>query len=393
MNILYVVNADMERPSFGNEQRTRLIYDALCKLGTVHILGVRPQGESWQGRKFLHLFPQKGWKRLVNAVWRRLLIRPSRKCIVPFYPFPLRWSPEEYFPGVRFDMVVVTAIEYIGTAGLWRVSPRLYADMDDLPLQVFDTVYAPVLGPRRRVFSRLVNAFFFRLLERKLTGCWVANAEQVPMVRTKGKTILLQNIPFGVNGFQGHDLSKSSVESPERIKYIFTVGRLNYSPNHLGIDQFLKSVWPAVHRQFPKLKYKIAGAKLPEKYHNEWLAMPNVEILGFVDNLNALYSNCIAAVVPISSGGGTCIKTLEALANSKTCISTPFGARGIPQDVLTGGKNGIFVYHDSSEFVDILMRLVKDVGWRRKCEAAGKAYIEANYSPQQFERAVLELLT
>ena len=393
MNILYVVNADMERPSFGNEQRTRLIYDALCKLGNVYILDVRPQGESWHGRKFLHLLPPKGVKRWINAIWRRLLIRPCRQCIVPFYPFPLRWSPEDCFPGIRFDMVVVTAIEFIGTAGLWKVAPRLYADVDDLPLQVFDTVYAPVFGPKRRMFARLVNAFFFRLLERKITGCWVANAEQVPMVRTKGETILLQNIPFDANDFQGDGPSKIRGVGLSGDKYIFTVGRLNYGPNHLGIDNFLKTVWPAVHSQFPDIKYKIAGARLPQRYQDAWQSIPNVEILGFVDNINALYSGCIAAVVPILSGGGTCIKTLEALANSRVCISTPFGARGIPQDVLSGGANGVFVYNDSAEFVDALAHLTNDTAWRRKCEAAGKAYIDVNYSPKQFERKVLELLT
>ena len=393
MNILYVVTADMERPSFGNEQRTRLIYDALCKLGKVYILDVRPKGESWQGRKFLHLLPQKGWKRFVNAVWRRLLIQPCRVCLVPFYPFPLRWSSEDYFPGVKFDIVIARYLKHVGLMGLWNAAPKLYVDVDDHPLQVFDTVYAPVLGPKRRFFSRLVNAFFIRLVERRLSGCWVANAEQVSMVRTRGKTILLQNIPFGVKGGQGHGPSTNRDVEPSSDKYIFTIGRLNYEPNHLGIDFFLKKVWPTVHRQFPDIKYKIAGARLPKRYQDEWQAIPNVEILGFIDDLDALYSGCIAAVVPIGSGGGTCIKTLEALANSRTCISTPFGARGIPQDILSGGKNGIFVYNDSSEFVDILMRLIKDVAWRRQCEAAGKAYIDANYSPQQFESSVLALLT
>jgi glycosyltransferase involved in cell wall biosynthesis len=393
MNILYVVNADMERPSFGNEQRTRLIYDALCKLGKVYILDVRPEGESWQGRKFLHLLPQKGWKRLVNAVWRRILIRPCGNCIVPFYPFPLRWSSEAYFPGIKFDMVIARYLNYVGLMTLWNVTPKLYVDIDDYPMQVFDTVYAPTMGRFRRVFSRLVNKYFCRFVERKLTGCWVANAEQMPMVRTKGKTILLQNIPFGTNGFQGHGLTTNREVEPSNEKYIFTIGRLSYDPNYLGIDQFLKTVWPAVHSRFPDIKYKIAGARLPKRYQDEWQTIPNVEILGFVDDLDALYSGCIAAVVPILSGGGTCIKTLEALVHSRTCVSTPFGARGIPQGILAGGANGVFVYNDSSEFVDILMRLVKDAAWRRQREAAGKAYIDANYSPQQFERAVLELLT
>ena len=393
MNILYVVNADMERPSFGNEQRTRLIYDALCKLGNVHILDVRKEGESWQGRKFLQLLPQKGVKRWFNAIWRRMLIRPCRKCIVPLYPFPLRWSSEAYFPDIKFDMVIARYLNYVALMALWNVAPKLYVDIDDYPMQVFDTVYAPKLGHFRRVFARMVNKCFSRFVEKKLTGCWLANAEQLPMVKTRGKTVFLPNIPFDAECAHKQSLSNGPCGKEPSEKYIFTVGRMNYGPNYLGIDHFLKTVWPLVHMQIPVLKFKIAGARLPQEYHETWRTIPNVEILGYVDNLAELYSGCIAAVVPISSGGGTCIKMLEALANSRTCISTPFGARGIPNDILAEGRNGIFVYANPAAFVDIVARLMKDEVWRRKCEIAGKAYIDANYSPQQFERAVLELLT
>lgn len=393
MNILYVVNADIEKPSFGNEQRTRLIYDALCKLGDVYILDVRSTGESWRGRKFLRLSPQRGIKRLVNALWHRMIIRPCKKCIVPFYPFPLCWSIQDYFPGVHFDMAVVTAIEYIGRMTLWKAVPRLYADVDDLPMQVFDTLYAPKMGCCRRTFARTINNWFWHLLEKRLTGCWVANPEQQSMVRPKGKCKLLLNIPFGAEGDSNGSFSTACKLKTPCGDYLFTVGKLSYPPNHLGIDHFLTSVWPLVHTRFPYLKYRIAGADLPEQYKAKWVEIPNVELIGYVDKLEELYSGCLAAVVPISSGGGTCIKTLEALANSRVCISTPFGARGIPNEILAEGRNGIFVYDNPPRFVDVLTRLMRDAELRKRCEDAGKAYIEANYSPEQFERRVLELIT
>lgn len=392
MNILYVVNADIERPSFGNEQRTRLIYDALCKLGDVHILDVRYQGESWHGRKFLRLAPQKGFRRLVNAFWNRILIRPCGKCIVPIYPFPLRWSIEDYFPSIRFDFVVVTAIEYIGVMALWDVAPKLYADIDDLPMQVFETLYAPTFGRIRRVFSRLVNKLFFRLVEKRIAGCWVANPEQQSMVKPAGKCKLLLNIPFDVEDINKRSSTRGCKQKTVCEKYLFTVGRLSYAPNHLGIDQFLTTICPLVSKSFPELKYKIAGAGLPEEYREKWSRIQNVEVLGYVDCLDDLYSGCLAAVVPISSGGGTCIKTLESLAHSRVCLSTPFGARGIPNEVLAEGRNGIFVYDNPQDFVGVLTRLMKDADWLKRCEDAGKAYIDAHYSPKQFECAVFDLL-
>ncbi len=72
MNFLDVVNADIERPSFGNEQRTRLIYDALCKVGDVHILDVRQQGVRRKGD------PKMAVKWIVFALIIALLIFRAR---------------------------------------------------------------------------------------------------------------------------------------------------------------------------------------------------------------------------------------------------------------------------------------------------------------------------
>ena len=392
MNILFVIDSDMERPTFGNEQRTRLIYDALCELGDVHILDVRAQGETWRGRKFLRLTPPTGVKGLANAIWHRFVIRPCKKCIVPFYPFPLRWSIEDYFPGLRFDVVVVTAFEYIGVMALWNVAPKLYADIDDLPMQVFETLHAPTLGRIRRVLSRLVNKFFFCLMEKRIAGCWVANAEQLSMVSPAGNCRLLLNIPFGVK-----DINKRSPTKGRNLKtacdvYIFTVGRMSYAPNYLGIDRFLTAVWPQVNRTFPELKYKIAGARLPEEYHEKWSEIQNVEILGYVDDLDELYSNCMATVVPISSGGGTCIKVLESLAYSRICLSSEFGARGIPEADIESGNCGIFVYRDAEAFLSLLGHVIRDVKWREREEKKARDYVTKRYSKERFFEQVKALI-
>lgn len=390
MNILYVVNADIENPASGTEQRTRLIYDVLCTLGNVYILDVRPKGESWRGRKFLRLFPQTGLKRIVNALWSIVVIRPCKKCLVPSYPFALPWSIEECFPGVKFDITVARYLYYVGLLELWNVAPKLYVDIDDYPMQIFETLYAPNYGLIRKFVSRALNKMLVRFVLRKTTGCWIANTEQVSVIAQICRCILLNNIPYLINNDNNINIQKNAETCKEL--FIFTVGVMNYAPNYHGVDIFLKNVWLQVNKMLPNVKYKIVGKGIPKELQDSWAKIPNVDILGFVEDLSDLYCDCVATVIPVLEGSGTCIKTLESLSNSRVCISTSFGARGIPDEIIKDGLNGIFIYNSSSEFINILANLINNVEWRKKCEANGKRYIDINYSKKQFESKVMELL-
>lgn len=392
MNILYVVDSDIEKPAFGNAQRTRLIYDALNKVGNVYILDVRPQGELWRDRRFLRLLPPKGWKRLVNAIWSRVMIKPWA-CFVPVYPFPCRWSIDDYFPGVKFDIAIARYLYHVGVMKLWNVAPKLYVDVDDYPMQVFDTVCAPNYNFVRRCISRLMNSLFVRFVLRKTTGCWIANPAQVPIVSRICKCELLRNVPFCVSADGRGEYTAQGASREYKEPFVFTVGLMGYKPNYKGVDVFLTTIWPQVREKLPNIRYKIVGKGLPAEFRVSWSRIPNVDILGYVEDLSELYRDCVATVVPVSEGGGTCIKTLESLANSRVCLSTPFGARGIPDEILDGGRTGIFVYESATGFVDTLARLLHDGEWRRKCEKIGKSYVDANYSIDQFEREVLGVIS
>lgn len=385
MNILYVVDADIENPAFGNAQRTRLVYDALCKMGNVFVLDVRK----------LRLAPQTGIKKGVNAIWQRLVINTCGICLIPVYPFPLRWSIETLFPGIRFDLAVARYLYYVGRLSLWSISPRLFVDIDDHPRQVFDTIYSMKYKLIRRIWSRFINGLFCKFVLRKLTGSWIANPNQVEMVRPYCPCIALENVPFTLP----NEKNVKNVVKTERLEhaineeFVFTVGLMSYAPNYLGVDSFLKNIWPVVQGKYPNLKYKIAGKGIPPQFLEAWGTIPNVEVLGYVEDISGLYHDCMASVVPVLSGGGTCIKTLESMLHSKLCVSTPFGARGLPDDVLKDGNVGVVVYNSAEEFISAIDRIRTDKHWRAKSEVAAANYIEENFSQKKFEKTVIELIT
>ena len=385
MNILYVVDADIRNPSFGNAQRTRLVYDALCKMGNVYVLDVRE----------LRLLPQSGVKKLVNATWQRLVINTCGKCLIPVYPFPLRWSIETLFPGIRFDVVVARYLYHVGILSLWSISSRLYVDVDDHPRQVFETIYNVKYNLIRRIWSRFINGLFCKFVLRKLTGSWISNPNQVEMVRPYCPCRALENVPFTLSDKKNTKsiLKAMTVEHSLNEEFVFTVGAMGYPPNYLGVDSFLKNIWPVVRSKYPNLKYKIVGKGIPPQFLETWGEIPNVEALGYVEDISELYRDCMASVVPVQSGGGTCIKTLESMSRSKICLSTPFGARGLPEGILKDGCAGVVVYNSAEEFISALDRIRTDKCWRKKSEIAAANYIEKNFSRGKFEKTVMELIT
>ena len=83
-------------------------------------------------------------------------------------------------------------------------------------------------------------------------------------------------------------------------------------------------------------------------------------MLGFVDDLAGLYAGCLLAVVPLWAGGGTSVKTIEAVKYGCKVVATPVGARGFDEAQRTALR--IDVARERGEFVPLLER------WMAKSE-------------------------
>jgi glycosyltransferase involved in cell wall biosynthesis len=137
-----------------------------------------------------------------------------------------------------------------------------------------------------------------------------------------GCRVPITDIPFGINLTRFPELPQKT-----RDITLFSIGAMNWIPNQEGIRWFLEKVWPDVTKQFPFLKYFIAGREMPT-----WLTdshYPNVEIAGEVDDALKFINEHSVMIVPLFSGSGIRIKIIEGMACGKTIISTTVGAEGI----------------------------------------------------------------
>lgn len=386
MNILFLCNADPRSVGFGGAQRTRFLWNSLKQCGDVYCLYFDHKSETeeitpkvWRVRKILK---RQGWKSFFYRLERKIL-RPYH--VLPLWPIPtlLDKQIKDIFPDITFDVVVCRYCFDLMEMHLWHF-PKVFVDFDDHPSEMYETLGCLNVKPILRPIGRWLIKKQMAYILRKIDGGWISNPNQVMVIDTRFNIKELRNIPQYPSG----KYNSLSVRNHQ----LLIVGAMNYYPNYSGVDKFLNDVWKKVYEKYPTLELLIVGKGLPSKYSEEWKDIPNVKMLGFVDDLGAVYEKCLAAIVPIYSGGGTCIKTIEALAHSRVCISSPFGARGMEHCLISKVK-ALQVFDSYEDFVRILGSEVLNVEKRLLAEKEGYEYVRKNYSEQKFSQTIIETLS
>src|ERR1019366_10494002 len=80
-------------------------------------------------------------------------------------------------------------------------------------------------------------------------------------------------------------------------------GAINYYPNTDGLLFFLREAWPLLKARRPAARLRIVGQKAPPAIAN-WPA-PDVEVVGYVDDIRIHIAKAGVVVVRLRIGGGT----------------------------------------------------------------------------------------
>lgn len=111
------------------------------------------------------------------------------------------------------------------------------------------------------------------------------------------------------------------------IPEILFVGSLDYYPNEEGLIWFLQYVLPNIKSDF---NFRIVGSGNCSQAIKDVISnLKNVQLVGFVEQLEQCYLNAELIVIPILSGSGTRLKALEAMKFQKAIVSTAKGVEGI----------------------------------------------------------------
>lgn len=209
-----------------------------------------------------------------------------------------------------------------------------------------------------RHLARTLKYYELGILNR-FDGIATITQTDADFFKKNGCSIPVIAIPFGIDLGRFKENMGIEAEFPS----LFHIGAMNWMPNEEGIRWFLDYVWPLVNRKFPKLKFYLAGREMPA-----WLAnanIPNLVVVGEVDDaFDFMYSKSVE-IVPLFSGSGIRIKIIEGMAAGRAVISTTIGAEGIQ---VTHGKN-ILIADNPTEFLQAIAQCVAS---RDFCEQLGK---------------------
>jgi len=176
---------------------------------------------------------------------------------------------------------------------------------------------------------------------------------------------------------------KGIPRSPQERRVLF-VGALNRPQNRDGLRFFLRDVWPSVRGNFPDAEFHIVGGGMDESLREEIAAVPGVNPVGGVPEVEPYYASAAVFVAPILTGGGIIVKVLDALAAGVPTVTTRYGNEGIRA---SDGKE-ILVADSPKDFAAAVISLFGDDAARNAMGEAGRRFVSANYSEKGFGETV-----
>ena len=189
--------------------------------------------------------------------------------------------------------------------------------------------------------------------EEKLIGKYdlilVPSQKDFNLIKNKNKNIKIIK-PF----FNKIELLKK--EKKEGISIGF-FGAMNRKENEEAIIWFLRNIWKKIQEKYKKkIKFYIMGANPRLELEKEVKKYNGVILTGYINRIEDYFSFIDIGIVPLLTGAGIKIKTVEMLYSEIPIISTNIGIEGIN---IQDGKHFLLA-NTVEEFENKLKILIDD---------------------------------
>lgn len=224
-------------------------------------------------------------------------------------------------------------------------------------------------GPKHFSSTAKVESNFYKILDG-IFCC--SDDDKAELIRINKEDLPISVVPNGVVIPDNILIKGVSEENPENILFC---GSLWSTPNAEGLLWFCQKIWPIVLSEFPHLNLLVVGSgEIAEKFI-AIKSTPNLQLIGFVDNLEPWYDKSAISIVPLLTGSGTRLKVLEAMGLGVPVVSTSIGAEGIKY---TNGLN-IVIADEENDFAKKIISLLKDKTERIKISKSARELAESTY--------------
>lgn len=174
---------------------------------------------------------------------------------------------------------------------------------------------------------------------------------------------------------------------PRDPNLIGCIADWSWQPNRDGLQWFVDHVWPLLRKGNPAIQMEVAGRKMSVAQQSA-LEKAGIRYLGFVDSADAFRQQLAAIVIPLLSGGGMKLKTVEAMGSGVPFVSTSIGVEGI---AVEHGEHAL-ITDDAKEFTAYTLQLLHDDEMRKALTTKAHALARASYDWQGVTRAMVAFL-
>lgn len=252
-------------------------------------------------------------------------------------------------------------------------------------------VTARPLARRRARASDPLRRLWFGWQERQMRRheprvC--SRFDRVYAVSEQDRALLREMDPSLEVGLLRYGTDPSLLEIPEGATGeggMLFMGAFLHLPNVEGLRWFCRSVLPRVAARVPDARLTCVGGGAPRALRQEVESAGGL-LLGWVPEVTPHLAEATVGLVPLRSGGGVKLKTLELMAAARAVVTTGVGCEGI--DAVSGEH--LLVADDAGAFADAVVRLLGDAALQRRLGRAARQLIRARHGWERNLKALEE---
>jgi len=168
---------------------------------------------------------------------------------------------------------------------------------------------------------------------------------------------------------------------------IMFIGGYQHTPNVDGILWFVKHIFPLILDQIPDLKLHIIGSKAPQQVVDLG-QHPNIEFLGFVEDIEPLMRSIRIAVAPLRFGAGVKGKVNMSMSYGQPVVGTKVAVEGM----YTQQGRDVMMADETGSFATAVVRLYQDKKLWENISQGGLNNVQKWFSFEAAQNTIAQLL-
>jgi polysaccharide biosynthesis protein PslH len=161
--------------------------------------------------------------------------------------------------------------------------------------------------------------------------------------------------------------------APKKYDLLFA-GNMNYPPNIIGVTFIAEKVIPLLKREFPYIKFVIAGANPSSKVKS--LQSQHVEVTGWVDDIRTYFYESRIMLAPMFVSIGLQNKILQAMAMKTPCIISSLANNAINA---TAGQS-VLIANTAEDYATKISELLRNDEKQKQLAENAFHFVKENYN-------------